>query len=298
MRHLPFDLVFLFFVSACASVRTDDGAYIPSGFSRKVATVKRTDYDFTKYVKTPDKQRQKILMLCTEERYMTMQNGKKFSTGNHPVEMLVPMLHLEEAGFEIDILTPTGKSAKIEMWAMPEKDEAVRSMYEKYKSQFEQPGSMADFVSRLPEAGEGYTAIFIPGGHGTMLGLPENPDMGKIIRWAHEQERYTLAICHGPAALLAAQPEGQAAEAFLYEGYKMAVFPDALDKKTPSIGYLPGDLPWYFGEKLEALGVTIINKKAKGTFHRDRRLITGDSPKAANAFGKLAATTLLEGVGD
>jgi len=29
-----------------------------------------------------------------------MKNGKKFSTGNHPVEMLVPMLHFKKAGFE------------------------------------------------------------------------------------------------------------------------------------------------------------------------------------------------------
>lgn len=51
-----------------------------------------------------------------------MENGKKFSTGNHPIEMLAPMLHLEQAGFEIGIYTPTGDSVKIEMWAMPEED--------------------------------------------------------------------------------------------------------------------------------------------------------------------------------
>ena len=33
---------------------------------------------------------------------------------------------------------------------------------------------------------------------------------------------------------------------FLYEGYKMAVFPDSVDKKTPMIGYLPGHMPWAF----------------------------------------------------
>ena len=40
------------------------------------------------------------------------------------------------------------------------------------------------------------------------------------------------------------------------------------------------------------------NKKANGTCHIDRKLITGDGPKAANAFGKLAATTLLEEVNE
>ena len=31
---------------------------------------------------------------------MKMQNGKLFSTGNHPIEALVPMLHLKNAGFD------------------------------------------------------------------------------------------------------------------------------------------------------------------------------------------------------
>jgi molecular chaperone Hsp31 and glyoxalase 3 len=42
---------------------------------------------------------------------MKMQNGKLFSTGNHPVEALLPMRHLRNAGFKFDIATPTGKLA-------------------------------------------------------------------------------------------------------------------------------------------------------------------------------------------
>ncbi|WP_242627379.1 hypothetical protein [Olivibacter jilunii] len=63
---------------------------------------------------------------------MTMQNGKKFSAGNHPVETLVPMLHLATAGFDADIFTPTGAPVAIEMWAMPSEDEAVKVIFEKY----------------------------------------------------------------------------------------------------------------------------------------------------------------------
>ena len=101
-----------------------------------------------------------------------------------------------------------------------------------------------------------------------------------------------LSICHGPAALLAASLNGEK-DAFVYRGYKIAAFPDSVDKMTPLFGYMPGHMPWYFGEKLQALGVEIINKKADGTCHQDRKLITGDSPAAANEFGKLAAEALL-----
>ena len=48
-----------------------------------------------------------------------MDNGKKFSTGNHPVEVGLPMLHLLNAGFKIDVVTPTGAPVMFEEWAMP-----------------------------------------------------------------------------------------------------------------------------------------------------------------------------------
>ena len=60
---------------------------------------------------------------------------------------------------------------------------------------------------------------------------------------------------------------------------------------------MPGHLTWYFGEKLRAMGLHIINEDIKGTVHRDRNVITGDSPYAANALGKLAAETLLKAYG-
>ena len=62
------------------------------------------------------------------------------------------------------------------------------------------------------------------------------------------------------------------------------------------IGYTPGHMPYKYGERLNSLGVTIINDKADNTIYKDRKLITGASPLAANDFGKLAATELLKAV--
>ena len=221
---------------------------------------------------------------------MVMANGEKFSTGNHPVEMGLPMLHLLSAGFEVDVVTPTGAAVKIEMWAMPDGDENVKELYRNFAGAFEKPGSLTDFVANSMADETPYVAIYLPGGHGAMLGLPENPDLGKLLHWAHDQNLYTLALCHGPAALLAADDGTD----FIYDGYSIAAFPDAVDKQTPMIGYMPGHMPWKFGEKLNELGVTITNTKADNSCFLDRRLITGASPKAANDFGRLATSTLLD----
>jgi molecular chaperone Hsp31 and glyoxalase 3 len=177
------------------------------------------------------------------------------------------------------------------MWAFPAKDEQVKSLYNEYKSSFEQPKNLQDFVDTSLSAPESYAAVFVPGGHGAMLGIPEDQNVRKILNWAHENELFTVSLCHGPAALLATTLNDQE---FLYAGYNMAVFPHSVDKMTPKIGYLPGQVPWELSEKLASLGATIVNTKADKTVCLDRKLITGASPLAANELGKLVAETLLK----
>ncbi|MFB0946301.1 MAG: hypothetical protein QMB24_09190, partial [Spirosomataceae bacterium] len=81
-----------------------DGSYSPSKVALKLATADKTDYEAITYTKYQGK-RSKILVIFTEQKNMEMQNGKMFSTGNHPVEALVPMLHLKNAGFEFEVAT-------------------------------------------------------------------------------------------------------------------------------------------------------------------------------------------------
>ena len=267
-----------------------DGSYSPSRLALKLATSATTDFENISYSKYQGPQ-SKILAIFTEEKNMTMRNGKKFSTGNHPVESLLPMLHLRNAGFDFEIATLTGKPVVFEMWAFPNKDKHVQSIYQEYKAHFEKPKKLQDFIDNSFSDAASYGAVFVPGGHGAMLGIPEDRNVGKILNWAHENNLFTITLCHGPGSLLATTLDNSP---FLYEGYKMAVFPDAVDKQTPMIGYLPGHMPWGLSEKLKHLGATIVNTKSDKTVCLDRKLITGASPLASNELGKLAAETLLK----
>lgn len=267
-----------------------DGSYSPSKLALKLATKNKTDFEHVVYKKYQGS-KSKILVIFTEQKNMKMENGKLFSTGNHPIEALLPMMHLKSAGFNFEITTPTGKPVVFEMWAFPEKDENVKNFYEEYKSEFEHPKKLQDFVDMSNAETESFTAVFIPGGHGAMLGIPEDKNVGKILSWAHENNLFTITLCHGLGSLLSTMLNDQP---FLYKNYKMAVFPDAVDKMTPKIGYLPGQMPWGLSEKLKSLGANTINTKADKTVCLDRKLMTGASPLAANNLGKLAAETLLE----
>ncbi|MBD0444819.1 protein deglycase HchA [Acinetobacter nosocomialis] len=275
----------------------EDNAFFPSPYSLSQYTSPKTDYDGTTYP-APYTGNKKVLMIATDERYIQMQNGKFFSTGNHPVEMLLPMFHLDNAGFEIDVATLSGNPAKLEMWAMPKQEQVVLDTFHKYADKLKNPLKLGDILENVVGENSLYAAVFIPGGHGVLAKIPHSLEVKKILKWAVEQDKFIITLCHGPASLLAAAVDEQP-ENYIFKDYQICVFPDSLDKGANiDIGYMPGALPWLVGENLEKLGVKILNKGITGQCHRDRKLLTGDSPLASNNLGKLAAETLLAEVKD
>eukprot|EP00554_Chaetoceros_debilis_P011127 CAMPEP_0194106358 /NCGR_PEP_ID=MMETSP0150-20130528/6393_1 /TAXON_ID=122233 /ORGANISM="Chaetoceros debilis, Strain MM31A-1" /LENGTH=286 /DNA_ID=CAMNT_0038794481 /DNA_START=149 /DNA_END=1009 /DNA_ORIENTATION=- len=266
-----------------------DGVYEPSSFTRFVGMSNKT-----KYKKQKQQQNEKytgskpILVVCTDESLLEMENKLKFSTGNHPVEMFVPMLHFQDAGFDFEFATLTGADVKLELWAYPVNDEHVKRIHDEMREKMDNPKKLSDIISL-----DDYSALFIPGGHGCLINLPKSADLGRILHMAHQQEFPTVTLCHGPGALLASCAEGTDKE-FAYNGYKIMCFTDKTDKMTPSIGYLPGHMPWLVQKTLEKKGMTILNKTENGAVTQDRELITGDSPTAAEPLGVFAAPILVK----
>ncbi len=266
-----------------------DGSYSPSSLALTLGTVATTDYENIDYEKYQGS-KSKILVIFTEQKNLKMKNDKLFSTGNHPIEALVPMLHLKNAGFDFEIVTPTGKPVVFEMWAFPNEDENVKAIYAEYKNQLESPRSLADFIADTLTDVNDYAAVFVPGGHGAMIGIPEDRNVGNTLKWAHENDLFTITLCHGPGSLLSTTLDNNE---FIYKGYNMAVFPDEVDEMTPMVGYLPGHMMAGVSERLKNLGANIVNTESDETVVVDRKLITGASPLASNELGKLAANTLL-----
>lgn len=263
-------------------------AFFPSPYSLGEFTSKTVEIAGADYLR-PYKGSRKILMIAADERYLPTDTGKLFSTGNHPVETLLPMYHLHKAGFQFDVATVTGRAAKFEFWAMPTEQPEITGLHAEYLPQFLAPKNLAEVADSL-DGNADYIAVFIPGGHGALIGLPESDAVARVLDWAIANDRYVISLCHGPAALVAAG-RGKPSP---FKGYSIVAFPDAVDRQTPAIGYMPGGLTWFFGADLAAQGVTIVNDGVTGATHQDRKVITGDSPFASNALGKLAARALLD----
>lgn len=270
----------------------EDNAFFPSPHSLSQFTSPRSDLSGADYPEPYRGGRWKILVIGADERYLLTGNGSMFSTGNHPVETLLPMYHLDKAGFDFDIATISGNPVKFEHWAMPSEDEEVKGLFREFADRFKSPLKLSRIVATALGPDSDYIGVFIPGGHGALIGLPESEDVRAVLEWASAEDRFVITLCHGPAALLALGKDNP------FKGYKICAFPDALDAKTPDIGYMPGPLTWKFGEELQAQGLEIVNDDISGEVRKDRRLLTGDSPLAGNALGRLAAEELLKAVSE
>ena len=274
--------------------RAEHNAFFPSRLSLLAGVPKKTDFGGADYPNAYTGGRRKILMIATEERYIPTKNGRLFSTGNHPVEMLLPLMHFDAAGFEIDIATLAGYSAKLETWALPSKDKPVMRAYEKFLPQLSSPLTLSEVIEKRLGNDSDYVAVFVPGGHGALAAIPESVQVGQVLNWALEHDKFIVSLCHGPASFISmwlGNAEGQ----HPLDGYEICVFPDAMDDgDNVTFGYLPGHLPWLVATRLQSLGLRVVSTdKITGQVHRDRKLLTGDSPLASNNLGKLAASAIL-----
>ncbi|MFF0385736.1 glyoxalase III HchA [Streptomyces sp. NPDC004286] len=274
----------------------EDNAFFPSPYSLSKYTAPKTNFEGVEHKGAYTGGRWKVLMIGTDERYLLTEDGKFFSTGNHPVEMLLPLHHMMEAGFDVDVATLSGNPVKLELWAMPEEDKAVMETYEALKPKLKQPLKLSEVVADKLGPESDYIAVFIPGGHGAVIGLAESEDVTETLDWALANDKYVITLCHGPAALLAA---ARGKDESPFDGYSLCVFPDALDTGANlEMGYLPGRLRWLVADLLERQGVTVLNSDITGQTHQDRKLLTGDSPLASNALGLLSADVLVEAAKD
>jgi putative intracellular protease/amidase len=126
-----------------------------------------------------------------------------------------------------------------------------------------------------------FDALFLPGGHGAMVDLPANPDVGRAVRLLHLREKTVATVCHGPAAFLSAGsgPEG----AWLFDGYKIVSCTDEEEDQIP-FGKL--GLPWYLESELKNYGAIFDDGDAAWVSHVvvDRNLVTAQNPDSSEAM--------------
>jgi putative intracellular protease/amidase len=136
----------------------------------------------------------------------------------------------------------------------------------------------------------GFDAVFAPGGHGPMVDLADNPDVGRLLLALHRKHAPIAALCHGPAMLLSApeRPGGQ----WLFDGYRLTSFTDEEEDQTET-GLL--GMAWLLDVALKNAGAVFDDGPAAWISHVvvDRNLITGQNPGSTEATADAVIKKLL-----
>ncbi len=202
-------------------------------------------------------------------------------TGLWLEEYAVPYTALAEVGVGITVASPKGGAAPIDPKTPP--DDKAR---EKWGPAIQ---ALRD-TKRLGEVSESeFDALYIPGGHGPMVDLSGDADLAALIGAFDRAGKIVAAICHGPAALLAATAADGAA---LVKGRRLTAFTNGEE----TLAGLQAVVPFALETRLREAGALFEHALLPMTGHvvMDRNLITGQNPASSVAMAKALVGGLAE----
>ncbi|ACU73447.1 ThiJ/PfpI domain protein [Catenulispora acidiphila DSM 44928] len=225
----------------------------------------------------PAADRPRVLFIVSAAHQLTMKDATLLTTGFWAEELLVPHQAFTQAGFDVKFATPAG--------LVPQPD--PRSLNAHDGAELDHlPDLRTPLVLDDVEL-DGYEALFVPGGHAPLEDLATDRVAGTLITDALTAGKPVGAVCHGPAAFLAAhRPDGTPAIA----GYRITAFTDEEERQ----GGLADNMRYLLEDKLVELGADFVQGPA---FHEhtetDRNLHTGQNPQSSAQI----AADMLEALG-
>lgn len=229
----------------------------------------------------------KVLVAVTAADTLRLSNGVKHPSGYFLGELYEPLEHMIEADFEVTIATLGGNppildkdSLRFFYWLFHPTARSRALSYIENEPRMKSPAALESLNEQdLSE----FDALFVPGGHGPMIDLAHSETFGRILLHFHKHNKLTGLICHGPAALAAAN---LVSDNWPYKGYALTVVSNSEERIAEQF-FLGGNLEKRPENILRGLGATIKNTLFPLIPHvvMDRELITGQNPYAAHQFG-------------
>jgi putative intracellular protease/amidase len=227
----------------------------------------------------------RILMVVSAADSLLMKDGSRHPTGYWAEELVTAHRMLTEAGHSIDIATPGGAKPTADLASLSPQgaggldraDELAGYLHD-IEDELRAPLALADV-----DAGD-YDAVVLPGGHGPMADLHEDPDLRRILVAADAAGKIIAPFCHGPAGLLSAVDD---AGNFPFAGRRLTVF-----SNEEELGGGTGEnTPWLVETALSDKGVVVVNGPAwQSHVVVDGNLISGQNPQSSTDV----ARTVLE----
>ncbi len=218
-----------------------------------------------------------VLFVVSAADRWTLKDGNVHPTGYWVSEISHPWKVFGDAGWKMDVATPDGKvptpDKKSEGGILPGKKKELEEFEE--KPEMKHPKNLSEIN------GDEYDIIFYPGGHAPLEDLAYDKVSGKLITDRINSGKMLGLVCHGPAALLAAENEDGS---WPFKGFTLTGFSNAEEK----VNKFAKEAPWLLESELEKKGADY--KKGHIPFVpyviSDRNLYTGQNPASAESLAK------------
>jgi putative intracellular protease/amidase len=131
-----------------------------------------------------------------------------------------------------------------------------------------------------------YDAIFLPGGHGTMFDLPDDPALQSLLTAFADGDKVIGAVCHGPAGLVGARLSNGTP---LVAGRRVTGFTND-EEKAAGLDTL---MPFLLESRLRELGGHFVARPNwSDHVEVDGPLITGQNPQSSASVARAVAEAL------
>jgi len=217
-----------------------------------------------------DTTRGKVLFMTSAVNLLIMKDGSHFPTGYWTKELRTTYRVFRDAGYEVDFATPRGRRAVADERSLQGEDLARP---DEMQRRLERPLALEEVDP------DEYAAVFIPGGHGPLQDLAPEPAAGRLLTRMHELGRPIGAICHGPAALLAAKRQDGSAT---FAGYRMTGYTDQEEDQSG----VAANMCRLVQDSLESMGAGFVpGAPFEAHVETDRELHTGQNGQSSAQIG-------------
>ncbi|MEU4092887.1 type 1 glutamine amidotransferase domain-containing protein [Streptomyces sp. NPDC026673] len=227
-----------------------------------------------------------ILFVVTGADHLTLADGTEHPTGFWAEEFTAPSGVLTGAGHTVAVATPGGVTPTVDPVSLtPEVNggaagAAAAAAALATVNALRTPLVLADVDPAR------YAAVLYVGGHGPMQDLATDADSARLLRTVLAQGTPLAAVCHGVAALLAAQDADGTSP---FAGYRLTGFSTAEENQTG----LADRLNWLLQDRLAALGAEYASGEPWSPHVVvDRTLHTGQNPQSSAALAAALLRTL------
>ena len=198
-------------------------------------------------------------------------------TGLNLEEFACAYHRFTECGFSVTAASPEGGEVPIDPRSVSRQALGIEG-----KRFIAGSDTILDCTEKLADVDpDDFSALFYPGGHGSMWDLAADHRNARIASSFFERDKPVGAVCHGCAALLKARrSDGYPA---VY-GRKLT----AISNKEESETGFEGIIPFLLEERLKELGAVFCAGSDWRPFVvRDGNLVTGQNPRSAGGVAEM-----------